>query len=277
MSWKYSSKQKEWINELIQKDRISALDELERNWSTGQIEISTFQQKLILHLDADELKKTNDIVVRIMEVCDLFKQLSDDGFIRVWDDIVMEDNTRLIGDKTADSSPHFLPDLGVATELLRWAGKKIQLKDQIIPAAEMEFNDPAIYQANQNRKFIISSLVILVFIFIAGGLFLHQSINAKMDRLQEEISDNKRNQVQSLDSMNLKLDNLYNLSYKMALDSQQVIELRVVSDAVDRTIYQLNNRTRRLEKVIIENQEILRSYDSLLSRLPAAIPRKSVR
>ncbi len=269
MYWQLSNKQKQWISQLIsfEKSAISILDLLREDWPVGQLEISTFQQKLVVHLDEEESSQLEMIVKHVLDVCDLVRQLKDENLIHTWKDLPREDNTVWIGEKKDEAAPKFLPDLGVAMDMLHWAGQKIQIREGLVKLVKRDFKDQTLHNQLVNRRIMVSGFIILFITMLFFGVYLNRMNERKINDFQYEMIRIRDREKETLDSLNLDIKNLYRLNDQMARDSQPETELKIMGDVVDRSIDQLNERTSALEARIKESQKMLRSNDSLLRKL----------
>ncbi len=269
MSLHYTKKQEKWIKYILANpsSNFKLFDILEHSWPIGQLEISTFQQKLLIYLDTAEEAKIDEIVIYLMEVSDLIHSLIRDGFVYTWDEIPMEDNNLVIGHKKESSLPKYLPDLSVATTLLKLAGKKYKIKENLHVFVEHNFRDQSVQIALSNQRILLASFTLMIALMIGGGFFIRNKFSEKINDLESELVIDQMSHQKQLDRLDSGFRRLYELTYEITSNKAEKEALETVKDAVQRSHAYTKVSISKLLQSLDLNSEALKVNDSLLNVL----------
>lgn len=239
------------------------------------IEISTFQQKLLVYSANNEVDISEKIQQKLINTINLIRSLETEGYITSWYKASLSEDESVIGSlevKEENSSPFFLKDLALAAEVLKLQARHYHLHPSLaslLPGDEVDKKDivPARSTISEYSWFkALAGIILLVALSVIGHhIFivqaideqqqtLNQSVSDKTSALQEQLRDIQNNTQLRFDSLETSMEQL--LQY---LQSHEVI----ISDNTT----ELGKLTRQQRMLNKQLRGTLRKTDSLIRKI----------
>ncbi|WP_179213304.1 hypothetical protein [Ekhidna lutea] len=260
-----SKNEKRLLKQLIRnRSGATFIDFLEADWPVGKFDVSTFQQTLSIKVTDDELPIA---MHHIVERLNLVKQLEEEGYITLWGKIRTSDNTRTCGTASEGSNTVFLPDISVATEVLKYANYEIGFGASLKEWSKQNF-----------RSKPLMSFRVLVFILIAmlAANLIYQArlIRTRVSHEHEQIVDNNKevleNQLlsnQIIDSLQRQNNDLMIVTEQVRQNTENLQDIEMFLREQQGAFRNIDAQTRYLREQMHLNQKLLKRSDSLLNRM----------
>ncbi|WP_420578454.1 hypothetical protein [Ekhidna sp.] len=260
-----SKEEKKLVKSLIQSGRESfgLIDFVAFNFPKGKFEISTFQQAISLKVSDEELEQVmNHLVGRL----NLIKELEHAGYLSVWSKLPIEDNTQTCGNPSVDANTIFLPDISVASELLKYGNYQMCFSDSLIEWSKRNFRMNTI---SSGFKYAMYALLIVVGVDLLYHVQIigknirsdHQTI---VDNNQEVIENQKLNR-QIIDSLQSQSKYLILITNRISNNTENMKSVELLINQQRTSIQNLEYQIESLEKELKINKNLIKKTDSLLN------------
>jgi hypothetical protein len=246
----------------LRKETYRLTDFLTPNWPTGKLEISTFQQVIQLYLD--DPKEMQTVMNHLSERLGLVKYLADEGYLSFWNRIPDQDDTVFIGN-AVQPLPAFLPDIALATELLKYANFQIVVHSSLKALAGRKFR----YAVNPEQRILHNFVIVglMLFLLLAGSdIYLNYrlirgDLKSDHDLLGESNKEVLKNQALNqkiIDSLRVQNVELIGITNRISVNTENII-------ALEKLMLSQSESLKMLESNIQTNQKLLLKSDSLLN------------
>ncbi len=245
---------------ITQGTDISFLEMMQAFWKVGILEIGAYQQILRLYITDD--KEIEPVMGQITELLNLIELLESHGYLTMWNSPPTEDDLQFMGAQPdGQHQARFLPDLGVATEVLRLAGCKVHFNESIRQVLSDNGRSRAI-GIHSGRLVTLGVIILIIMIaqLVLSGVRLQHQTRLNQEELYVSSTKLMDNQLKNRKEIN---------QIQVAQDSMTVMLLGFTDDLQNLEKIHLAEKQNRLQLVdISDKQEILhQQLDSLLSRV----------
>lgn len=255
----FSREERKTLNALIKSKQITfdLTDFLRPTWKMGQFEISTFMQ--VVQMRFDDPGHKDLVVSQIVETLNLIKLLEEKGYLSVWNEIPEKDNTKVVGKVSVLDQPHFLPDLGLASECLKYGGYKIRFNEAF-------YHDFKRARAPQPSTLATIGIVLLV-ILLGTDIYLNQKLlreEMKGDHFligtkNEQVLENQRLNQIIIDSLKSQGDELVTLTRRISSNTENTKDLELLILGQQRNIQKLASQQEETITFIKETDSLLKT------------------
>lgn len=269
----FSTHERQVVRELVAEGRTTfgIIDFLKVGWPKGQLELSSYQQKLFVYLEQDE--DMEEVLVHLLTSMDFVAYLEKNGYIHSWEAFPMKDNTVYCGEDTS-ADPAYLPDLALASKLLTLANKRYTLSHRLVQLVGRNFKTLA-----EKRSAALYRNVTIGFALVVLGLSINVISDYRMQKAHLESIELSNSVI--LEDMTTRQKQLKALSDAVLQQSEWVQgmkshathqakmldTLRTESQNQNDQLRRLGYRVRRLADQATENALKLKKSDSLLNKL----------
>lgn len=229
----------------------------------GKFEISTFQQTISLQVSDQELTQVmNHLVSRLT----LIKKLEESGYLNLWNELPIKDNTQACGEASPNSKTVFVPDIHIASELLKYGNYRMQLSDSLVEWSRKNFRTPTLSTGIRYVMYVLLVVVgidVLYHIQIIGKNIQadHQTI---VDNNQEVIKNQKLNN-QIIDSLQAQGKDLMLITTRISNNTENMRDIERLVYYQEKSIKSIQNQIHTLERQLNINNALIQRSDSLLN------------
>lgn len=262
-----SKNEKRLLKKLIKSDSstFGLIDFLSDNWPGGKIEVSTFQQTLSLQVTDDELP---GVMNHLVDRLNFVKVLEREGYINLWSEIPSRDNTASCGVAASDAKTIFVPDIGIATELLKYANYKISFNHSLIEWSRKNFRNRGSLNLLKGSVYVLILLLIADLVYHAQGI--QKSINLDHQKIvanSEEVLKNQYLSNQIIDSLRSQNQDLMVLTDEITSNTRNLKGVLLLVKQNQNTMNSFQSKLNLLNEQLGENRKSLLKADSLLEHL----------
>ena len=267
-----SKKEKRLLKRLIKSDRDSygLIDFLSHDWPDGKIEVSTFQQTLSLQVEDDQLP---DVMHHLVDRLNFVKALEKEGYINLWSQLPTTDNTKSCGTASDDAKTIFVPDIAIATDILKYANYHISFSDSLIEWSKRNFR-------NRNDFSLLKASVYVFIVLLAADLIYHahgirSSISSDHQEIvanSQELIENQLLSNQIIDSLRLQNKNLEEITNRISSNTQNMKDVVGLVRQQQKSIRTIQSQFDMLDEQLSNDRKFLLKADSLLTRLTKRKP-----
>ncbi|WP_425391659.1 hypothetical protein [Ekhidna sp.] len=261
-----SKEEKQLLKKLSSKDSlVDLVDFFKVGWPGGKLEVSTFQQTLSIQVTDEQLPV---VMNHIVERLNLLKALEQEGYVNLWSQIPSMDNMKSIGESLEGSNVILLPDILVATDVLKYANFKIGFSKSLKAQVKRNF---------QRQPYtIFKVLAIAVILMIIADIAYHArilGINIGSDHQQivdnnSEILANQLLGNQIIDSLRAQNDELMLITSRISENTENIEALNYRIGQQQETLNEFRKGSNKLVHMLEQNQKILLKSDSLIRSFP---------
>ncbi len=261
--------------ELSPKNPLRFSDFIEIKDLNCLIEISTFQQKLLVYSADIEVDISEKIQQRLINALNLIRSLETEGYITSWYKASLSEDESIVGSldvKEKNSSPFFLKDLALAAAVLKLQARHYHLHPSVaslFPGDEVDKKDkvPAKNPTPGYTWFMaLAGAILLVLLSVVGHhLFILQAINEQQQTLNQSVS----NKTSALQEQLMDIHNNTQLRFDSLETSMEQLSQYLQSHEVI-----ISDNTTELGKLTLQqrilNKQLkgtLRKTDSLIRRI----------
>jgi len=266
----FSDKEKKIIKQVITKkeDSLEFVDFLKVFWPGGRLEVSSFMQTAqIFPGSRDEADKA---VAHIVQVIDLIKYLKEHGYLKYWEQYPQEDNLQQVGEKPEDIAPQFLPDLGIAHDVLKLANQKFVVDGNLVKLVRNNFRAGAYHESRRIRQILISGFALVAVVGLlnlyAQYTLLNKGVKVRLDLRDEQSEIIERNL-----NLNKKiLDSLRFQNGQLIKITERIDESEYLTDSLLNNLQQNTISVRTDVRTLVAlNEDLSARTDSLSHQLKA--------
>ena len=260
-----SKEEKKLVKSLIRsgKKSFGLIDFVDFDFPKGKFEISTFQQAISLKVSDEELEQVmNHLVGRL----NLIKELEHAGYLSVWSKLPIEDNKQTCGNASEDSKVIFLPDISLASELLKYGNYQMCFSDSLIEWSKRNFRMntvPTGFKYAMYALLIVVGVDLLYHVQIIGKNI--QSDHQTIVENNQEVIENQKLNRQIIDSLRAQSEDLVLLTNRISSNTENMKEVEELINEQRKSIKNLAYQVKSLNNQLTANNKLIKKTDSLIN------------
>jgi len=256
-----SPKEKKILKQLsAQEQTLIFSDFLEKFWDVGELEFSSFQQFVQIRFNEGEKDR---VVAQIVESLQLIRELEKNHFINVWSEVPIQDNTKKIGQMRQSSEPHFLPDIALASECLKYGNYKIRFNSAFYAWRKRNFK-----RTGYHYQVLISVGILILISLLGTDFYYNQKLFRSEIRTDHLRIEDKNKQLLSNQKLNQQIiDSLYVQGKDLVLIANEISENTQNTKEIERLIKRHSSTINQLSQQQKANGELLQKADSIIKTL----------
>lgn len=264
----FTDKEKKIIKKVATRkvDSLELADFLKVHWPGGQLKVSSFMQTAQLFPSSSE--EADSAIAHIKQVVDLINYLKDHGYLKYWEQYPQQDNLQQVGKVPEDVAPQFLPDLGIANDVLKLANQKFVIDGNLVKLIRNKFRDGAYHESRRIRQILVSGFVLVAVVGLlnlyAQYQLLNKGVKVRLDLLDERGERIERN----LDLNKKILDSLQFQNGQLINITERIDENERLTDSLLNNLRQNTRRVRSdVQTLVALNEALSAGTDSLHKQL----------